>query len=63
MQSIKVGDQVKCFVRTTKKQGGKAVEVNTWVYGVVYHVGDTVLAFETDNGHIYGVKIESVSLA
>jgi hypothetical protein len=61
--SIKVGDKVKCFVNTIKKNGGEPREVNQWVSGIVYHVGDTVLAFETDNGHIYGVKIEAVTLA
>lgn len=60
---IKVGDKVKCFVNTGKNWNGETKEVNQWVSGTVYYIGDTVLAFETDNGHIYGVKIEAVTLA
>jgi len=60
---IKVGDRVKCFVGVGENWNGEKREINQEVSGVVYYIGDTVLAFETDNSHIYGVRIESVTLA
>ncbi len=59
-QQIKVGDRVKCFVRNHKQDGTIS---EYWAVGQCYHIGDKVLAFEADNGHIYGVKIEHVELA
>ena len=61
--TIKVGDKVKCFVGIGENWNGEAQEVKKWVSGTVYYIGETVLAFETDNGHIYGVKIEAATLA
>jgi hypothetical protein len=60
---IKIGDKIKCLVEVTENWHDNPREVRKWEVGIVYHIGKTVLAFETDRGHVYGVKIESVSLA
>lgn len=59
---IKVGDRVKCYVSTTKLDGKELIVTKHWALGIVYHIGDTVLAFKAEDGHNYGVKIKSVSL-
>lgn len=60
MNEVKVGDRVKCFVTVTNKNGKQK---SYWAVGECYHIGETVLAFEGDNGHIYGVRKEAVELA
>jgi hypothetical protein len=57
---IKVGDKVKCFVSINDKQGN---EKSFWAVGECYYIGDKVLAFEGDDGHIYGVNIDQVEVA